>query len=113
LPGRTASTGLPVQDCQDRTSLKDCQNRTAGTRLSGQEGQNKLCYDAALILAFILALIRMAGVYIYGFQNLKKYNLKWPEVKIFLSYLDSSQIISELYLVNDFYQTNVFLGDCH
>jgi hypothetical protein len=42
---------------------------------------------------------------------LKRCNSKWPEVKVFLSWIYSSQNVLELYLVQGFNHKNVVLGD--
>jgi hypothetical protein len=52
-----------------------------------------------------LTLIRMAGAYMTP-ETLKRFNSKWPEVKIFFFIIDHL----ELYLVEGFYPKNVVLG---
>jgi hypothetical protein len=37
-------------------------------------------------------------------KTLNRYNSKWPEVKIFLSYIYSSRNVLELYFVKGFYR---------
>jgi hypothetical protein len=44
-------------------------------------------------------------------ETLNRYYAKWPEVKIFFSFIYSSQNVLELYLANGFCQKNVVLDN--
>ncbi len=53
-----------------------------------------LCIFYASDLTWVLTLIRMAeGV--YNSRNFEQKQLKWPEVKIFLTYIHPSQNVLE------------------